>query len=203
MAAGDGEAAGGDADPAGREDARGGRCAGRLLDGKLGFREILVVKRKPLNISHVYVYHVEGFRPGGGLYVVHARRGRRRRSASSMRARGMITTADLSYDGKEVVFALRGAGMWRRTRWPISRTSRATRMRRQLPPLQDQHRRHGLTQLTHGAYNNLDPCWLPDGGIAFISDRKPAYAYCYVVTSPVLYRMEATVRIRSGCRPTT
>jgi hypothetical protein len=49
----------------------------------------------------------------------------------------------------------------------------------------------GLTQLTHGSYNNLDPCWLPDGGIAFISDRKPAYAYCYVVTSPVLYRMES------------
>ncbi|NQV35916.1 MAG: hypothetical protein HQ515_24710, partial [Phycisphaeraceae bacterium] len=39
-----------------------------LLDGSLGFNEILLVKRKPLNISHVYVYHVEGFRPGGGLY---------------------------------------------------------------------------------------------------------------------------------------
>ena len=49
----------------------------------------------------------------------------------------------------------------------------------------------GLTQLTDGTYNNLDPCWLPDGGIAFISDRKPAYAYCYVVTSPVLYRMDS------------
>ncbi|MHC4628741.1 MAG: DUF7402 domain-containing protein, partial [Planctomycetota bacterium] len=36
-----------------------------LLNGKLGFKEILLVKRKPLNISHVYVYHVEGFRPGG------------------------------------------------------------------------------------------------------------------------------------------
>jgi hypothetical protein len=48
----------------------------------------------------------------------------------------------------------------------------------------------GLVQLTHGSHNNLDPCWLPDGGIAFISDRKPAYAYCWVTTSPVLYRME-------------
>jgi hypothetical protein len=49
----------------------------------------------------------------------------------------------------------------------------------------------GLEQLTSGASNNLDPCWLPDGGVAFISDRKPAYAYCYVVTSPVVYRMDA------------
>ena len=48
----------------------------------------------------------------------------------------------------------------------------------------------GLKQLTGGAHNNLNPCWLPDGGIAFISDRKPAYAYCFVTTSPVLYRMD-------------
>ena len=27
----------------------------------------------------------------------------------------------------------------------------------------------GLKQITHGAYNNLDPCWLPDGRIAFTS----------------------------------
>jgi len=40
-----------------------------LIEGRLGFSEILLVKRKPLNTSHVYVYHVEGYRPGGGLYV--------------------------------------------------------------------------------------------------------------------------------------
>ncbi len=33
-------------------------------------------------------------------------------------------------------------------------------------------------------------CWLPDGDVAFLSDRKPAYAYCFVTTSPVLYRMD-------------
>jgi hypothetical protein len=48
----------------------------------------------------------------------------------------------------------------------------------------------GLTPLTQGHHNNLDPCWLPDGGVAFISDRKPAYAYCWVTTSPVVYRMD-------------
>jgi hypothetical protein len=47
-----------------------------------------------------------------------------------------------------------------------------------------------LKQITHAPYNNLNACWLPDGGIAFISDSKPAYAYCYVVSSPVLYRMD-------------
>jgi hypothetical protein len=40
-----------------------------LLDGRMGFRDILLVKRHALNISHVYVYHVEGYQTGGGLYV--------------------------------------------------------------------------------------------------------------------------------------
>ena len=40
-----------------------------LLSGHLGFRDIMLVKRHPMDISHVYVYHVEGYQPGGGLYV--------------------------------------------------------------------------------------------------------------------------------------
>jgi hypothetical protein len=39
--------------------------------------------------------------------------------------------------------------------------------------------------------NNMNACWLPDGGIAFLSDRKPAFAYCWTSTSPVLYRADA------------
>jgi hypothetical protein len=70
----------------------------------------LVVQRKPLDISHVYVYHVEGFRPGGGLYIFTPDEagGQLRRIFDA--GEGMITTADLSYDGREVVFALRRGG---------------------------------------------------------------------------------------------
>ena len=163
-----------------------------LLDGKLGFKEILVVKRKPLDISHVYVYHVEGFRPGGGLYVFSPAEDGGQLRCIFDAGKGMITTADLSYDGKEVVFALRRGGHIASN--PVAHIEDISCYR-------DEESNYqvfkinidgsGLTQLTHGAYNNLDPCWLPDGGIAFISDRKPAYAYCYVVTSPVLYRMES------------
>jgi len=160
-----------------------------LLDGKLGFTDILLVKRRPLNISHVYVYHVEGFRPGGGLYVFCPKD--EKLTCIFDAGEGMITTADLSYDGKEVVFALRRGGHVRSN--PVAHIEDISRY-------EDERSNYqifkinidgtGLRQLTHGAYNNLDPCWLPDGGIAFISDRKPAYAYCYVVTSPVLYRMD-------------
>jgi hypothetical protein len=162
-----------------------------LVEGRLGFRDILVVKRKPLNISHVYVYHVEGYRPGGGLYLF-----RPDESGGSLECifdagEGMITTADLSYDGREIVFAMRRGGHVASR--PIAHIEDISRYEDEQSNYQIYRigiDGSGLTQLTHGTHNNLDPCWLPDGGIAFISDRKPAYAYCYVVTSPVLYRME-------------
>ncbi len=162
-----------------------------LLSEKMGFRDILLVKRHPLDLSHVYVYHVEGFRKGGGLYVFEPNAdggGKLRRVVDS--ADGMITTADLSYDGKQIVFAWKRGGLVM-----CSPVAHIEDIDRSVSDNNYQIYRvnidgTGLTQLTSGKHNNLDPCWLPDGGIAFISDRKPAYAYCYVVTSPVVYRMD-------------
>ncbi|MCP4452804.1 MAG: discoidin domain-containing protein, partial [Planctomycetes bacterium] len=82
-----------------------------LLAGELGFSELLLVKRKPLNISHVYVYHVEGFRPGGGLYRFTPNENGGELVCIFDAGDGMITTADLSYDGREVVFAMRRGGL--------------------------------------------------------------------------------------------
>ena len=162
-----------------------------LLDGKLGFKDILLVKRKPLNISHVYVYHVEGYRPGGGLYVFSPDEDGGKLKCIYDAGEGMITTADLSYDGKQVVFALRRGGhIGSNPVAHIEDISCSADEKSNYQIFKINIDGTGLTQLTHGLYNNLDPCWLPDGGVAFISDRKPAYAYCYVVTSPVLYRME-------------
>ena len=161
-----------------------------LVDGKLGFRDILLVKRYALSISHVYVYHVEGYRPGGGLYIYSPSEGGGEIKCIFDAGKGMITTADLSYDGKEIVFAMKCGGMVQCR--PIAH---AFDIPRDVPENNYQVYRidvdgTGLKQLTKDTSNNLDPCWLPDGGIAFISDRKPAYAYCYVVTSPVVYRMD-------------
>lgn len=162
-----------------------------LIAGRFGFRDILLVQRKPLDISHVYVYHVEGYRPGGGLYLFTPGENGGRLKCLFDAGPGMITTADLSYDGREIVFALRRGGHVASS--PVAHIEDISRY----PDEASNYHLFrlnidgtGLVQLTHGAHNNLDPCWLPDGGIAFISDRKPAYAYCWVTTSPVLYRME-------------
>ncbi len=174
--------------PAGERGPESQTLRNDLLSGRMGFRDILLVKRHALNISHVYVYHVEGYQTGGGLYVYTPSSGKLRCIVDS--TEGMITTADLSYDGKQVVFAWKKGGL--RLCNPVALMDDIDRT------VTDNNYQvyrvnidgTGLEQLTSGASNNLDPCWLPDGGVAFISDRKPAYAYCYVVTSPVVYRMD-------------
>jgi len=163
----------------------------KLLSGEMGFRDILLVKRHPLNISHVYVYHVEGYRPGGGLYIYTPGKAGEKTRCILDSSKGMITTADLSYDGKKIVFAWKKGGIEKcRPVDHIEDIDRSVpRNNYQIYTINIDGT--DLKQLTTGKSNNLDPCWLPDGGIAFISDRKPAYAYCYVVTSPVVYRMDA------------
>ncbi|MCK5803902.1 MAG: hypothetical protein KAI66_13775, partial [Lentisphaeria bacterium] len=37
----------------------------------------------------------------------------------------------------------------------------------------------GLVQLTEGSWNDFDPCELPDGRIAFISERRGGYGRCH------------------------
>ena len=163
----------------------------KLLAGELGFRDILLVKRHPMNLSHVYTYHAEGFAPGGGLHVFTPGPDGGKFRELVATPEGEILDCDLSYDAKEIVFS------WKRKGQPLKCGLWQTTEEhcRSVPEENYQVFRinidgTGLTQLTDGTNHNLNPCWLPDGGIAFISDRKPAYAYCFVTTSPVLYRME-------------
>ncbi len=166
------------------------RLADNLYAGALGFRDILVIQRHHLSISHVYTYHVEGYRPGGGLFVFtpSPAGGAMRKLVDA--GDGEIIDCDLSYDAKEVIFS------WKRGGLKMAQPNQLLDdVNRDIPEHNYQVFRinidgTGLTQLTNGLSNNLNACWLPDGGIAFISDRKPAYAYCFVTTSPVLYRMD-------------
>ena len=156
-------------------------------NGSLGFRELVVVKRNHLSTSHVYTYHAEGFRPGGALCVFTPETGSVRELVNA--GEGMIIDCDLSYDGREVLFS------WKRGGKPIASLAHQREQHCTAVPGENFQVFRvnvdgtGLKQLTGHPSNNLNPCWLPDGGIAFISDRKPGYAYCFVSTSPVLHRM--------------
>lgn len=52
----------------------------------------------------------------------------------------------------------------------------------------------GLTQLTSGDYDDFEPCWLPDGGIVFVSTRAKRWVNCWVTQVATLHRCDADGR---------
>ena len=142
---------------------------GALIDS-LGFESLVMVQRQPLNPTHVYTYHVEGLAKGGGLFTRNLKDGKLTRLVDA--TDGIILDCQVSYDGKQILFS------WKRTLespfgiWRIDADG------------------SNLTPVISSESNNMNGCWLPDGGIAFLSDRKPAFAYCWTSTSPVLYRAD-------------
>ena len=143
-----------------------GECAERLK--KAGIGEIVVIVRNFIASSHNYTYFNEGFKAGGGLYVFNKDGFRQLIDASQ----GEILDAELSYDGTQLLFS------WKKdkdTNYDIYLINLAGT---------------GLKQLTKHPGNDFNASWLPDGGIAFLSDRDNNYAYCMHSSSAVLYRMQ-------------
>lgn len=87
---------------------------------------------------------------------------------------GMIRDPEVSYDGSRVVFA------WRKGRADASHI------------FEIRTDGGGLRQLTTCRdANDIDPVYLPDGGIAFTSTRDPKYCMCNRHIMGNLFRMEA------------
>lgn len=141
------------------------------ISQELGFSKILLVERHAIFSSHVYTYHEEDNKPGGGLYIYNLETNSRDKILDSKD--GLILDANLHYDGRTILFS------WKRSMDDYFQLYTIDITGQNLKPL------------TQHASNNFNACWLPDGGIAFLSDRKPAYAYCWQTTTPILFRCES------------
>jgi hypothetical protein len=171
--------------PAGRPDLRlhtpiveSPELKSQLAAGKLGFNRLVLIQRHELNPTHVYTYHVEGFQPGGGLYVCDVASSARNDAANpALRQliaspQGQILDCDVSFDGREILFS------WRRTQTEGYQVFRLDADG------------SNLRQLTEGSHHNYNACWLPDGGIAFLSTRSARFAYCWISPVGLLHRMD-------------
>ncbi len=49
----------------------------------------------------------------------------------------------------------------------------------------------GLTQITDGPFDDIEPCYLPDGDIVFVSSRCKRWVQCWVTQVAVLHRCKA------------
>ena len=85
---------------------------------------------------------------------------------------GGFLSPDLSYDAKQILFAWTegksSRGDWRS--WTPESCFHLFRVNADGT---------GLTQLTDGEVNDFDPCWLPNGRVAFISERRGGFGRCH------------------------
>jgi hypothetical protein len=143
--------------------------AAKLKAGKLGFTKLLVIERNLIQASHVYTYHCEGQKDGGGLYLYDVTNGELTELVPS--PGGQILDCDLSFDARKILFSWRRGKLYQVYSINVDGT--------------------GLTQLTDDESHNFNACWLPDGDVLFLSTRRPQAAYCFFTPVGILYRMEA------------
>jgi len=159
----------------------------------LSFDEILFIKRHRATYNHMCdQYYGVKARPGGGLCVLRNPFGsepkvrdvlgesvvQRGRLKGQKLVDGSFLAPDLSYDAQAATFAYvecKGDTKHRhhtdpsRGHWSEGRCYHVFRANVD---------GSGLEQLTDGTWNDFDPCWMPDGRIVFISERRGGYLRC-------------------------
>ena len=161
----------------------------------LDFSRILFVKRQFLPGQERLGNHMcdqyFGFHaiPGGGICVLENAFGEPtvrdilkdpvcangRFAGKKLAGTGSFLGPDLSFDGKTVLFCYTEADPTR-YQWTEHSTFHIFKV--------DLDGRN-LTQLTDGAVNDLHPCWLPNGRVAFMSERRGGFGRCHGRPVPV------------------
>ncbi len=159
----------------------------RLMKRQLLLREpelasagkLLFVKRYPFQPSHIYTDYTDApFRPGGGIYVLSIPREDGHLAPENATLQELYRTetaiprdpvATPSLD--RVYFSQRPApdGFYHLMSMKPDGTD--------------------LKQITDGAFHDLYPCPLPDGGLGMISTRCASRVLCFRWTSSVLFRL--------------
>ena len=88
-------------------------------------------------------------------------------------SRGGIRDPQVSYDAKRILFSYRKGGTHHFNLCEIHADGT------------------GLRQITTGDWDDVEPCYLPDGGIAFCSSRCNRYVMCWYAAVAVMFRCEA------------
>ena len=160
----------------------------------LNFNEILFITRHRSRYNHMCdQYYGINTLPGGGLYVLSNPFGDRDKQKirdvlsdsvvetgrlKGEKLDGSFLSPDLSYDAREIAFAyVECKGSTRHDRhtdpsrghWDKQRCYHVFKVN-----VDGTH----LKQLTDGTWNDFDPCWMPNGRVVFVSERRGGYLRC-------------------------
>lgn len=149
-----------------------------LLAGPVGDLEIVFATRTFIpehwyaNIG--YLSPDEGqklYGTGGRLCKLNLRTGLLTRLVDD--AEGAVRDPCVHYDGRRILFSYRKAGTDAYHLYEIQTDGT------------------GLRQLTGGNYDDFEPCYLPDGGIVFVSTRARRWVNCWLSQVAILHRCDA------------
>jgi hypothetical protein len=155
-----------------------------LCNPLLNIDKLLLVKRHDAGGVFHMCDQYYGFNaiPGGGLFVLLDPLGPKPRLVNLLEnsvvesgrlkgqklASGSFLSPEVSYDGKTIFFAYT-EGKGRDLEWTPQSSYHLFRVHSD---------GSGLVQLTDGAWNDFDPCLLPNGRVAFITERRGGYLRC-------------------------
>ncbi len=146
-----------------------------LQNPLLDFDKLLFVKRQTYNTSHIYTTYFDGSRrPGGNIYLLSPVRpsGGAAPLVKELGDDGIYRDPDLSWDGRKVLFSHKADLKTPCRIYEVSIDG------------------SNLRQITNTEYDDIDPCYLPDGRIAFVSTRCRRVVLCHnAFTVSVLYTM--------------
>ena len=111
---------------------------------------------------------------GGRLCKLSLRTGQLTRLIDD--AEGSVRDPCVHYDGRRILFSYRKGGTDAYHLYEIQANG------------------SGLRQLTDGNYDDIEPCYVPDGGIVFVSTRARRWVNCWLSQVAILHRCDADGR---------
>jgi hypothetical protein len=172
-------------------EARRAKRAIAFCNPLLDIDKLLFIKRHDsVGVFHMCdQYYGCNAKPGGGLYVLHDPFGPEPRLedvlADSVVERGRLKgqplrggaflSPEVSFDGKTIFFAYSQAKAYEKYQ---GKTAYEWNPECSYHIFRCNADGSALVQLTDGPLNDFDPCQLPDGRIAFVSERRGGFLRC-------------------------
>lgn len=171
-----------------------------------GFDKILFVKRFTYSANHYYTQHLNSdWMPGGNLFVLDLKTKEVNALVPELEG-GVFGRFDLDYDARHVVFA------WKKSQWvgyriyeieidpgtgarvgPLTQITFPPKNEPGLMAKYGTRKADGGKWDYHHGTEDLDPCYLPDGNIVFVSSRCQYGTLCDapdVFVTTTMYRMD-------------
>ena len=154
-----------------------------------GIETLVFIKRLTYNANHYYTEYINSsWMPGGNLCLLDLKDGSTRDLLPDM-THGVFERFDVSFDAKHIVFAWKSRAREGYRIYEVN--ADGTGLRQILAAPADEAEL--VRNYNHGT-NDMSPCYLPDGGIAFISTRCQYGTLCDSpdnFTTTTLFRMDA------------